>query len=345
MRTPRPAQISTVGHFSLHISSAVGYPCHVEGKTKTREETGPRAPTLPTKQRGTVMGCPITPHVERLVDLAIEEDLGRGDATARAEVIGPVTARARILTKEACVVCGLDLAEYVMTRVDPGIQFDALVPDGEEVPANTPIAAIDGSARGILAAERTALNFLMHLSGIATLTRRYVRLVAATNAKARVVDTRKTTPAWRLLEKYAVATGGGLNHRMDLASGVLIKENHIAIAGSVRDAVTRAKKLATHTVRIEVEVQNLEELHEAIEAGADIVLLDNMTPDQISQAVAESGGKVILEASGGIDTTTVAKVAIAGVDYISIGRLTHSAPAADLSLLIEEAEVPEGAEA
>ena len=287
------------------------------------------------------MGCPITPHVERLVDLAIEEDLGRGDATARAEVIGPVTARADILAREACVVCGQDLAEYVMTRVDPGIQFDALIPDGQEVEAGTRIAAVAGPARGILAAERTALNFLMRLSGIATLTRRYVRLVAATNAKAKIVDTRKTTPGLRLLEKYAVAMGGGLNHRMDLASGVLIKENHIAIAGSVREAVTRAGKLATHTVRIEVEVQNLEELREAIEAGADIVLLDNMSPEEISQAVAEAAGRVIIEASGGIDTTTVAKVAIAGVDYISVGKLTHSAPAVDLSLLIEEAEIPE----
>ncbi len=290
------------------------------------------------------MGCPITPHVERLVDLAIEEDLGRGDATARAEVIGPVTARADILAKEACVVCGLDLAEYVMTRVDPGIQFDALVPDGNDVESGTRIASVTGPARGILAAERTALNFLMRLSGIATLTRRYVRLVAATDTKAKVVDTRKTTPAWRLLEKYAVAMGGGLNHRMDLASGVLIKENHIAITGSVKQAVTRARKFATHTVRIEVEVQSIEELKEAIEAGADIVLLDNMTPDQISHAVAEAAGKVIIEASGGIDTTTVAKVAIAGVDYISIGKLTHSAPSVDLSLLIEEAEIPEDME-
>ncbi len=290
------------------------------------------------------MGCPITPHVERLVDLAIEEDLGRGDATARAEVIGPVTARADILAKEACVVCGLDLAEYVMTRVDPNIQFDALVPDGNDVQPGTRIASVTGPARGILAAERTALNFLMRLSGIATLTRRYVRLVAATDTKAKVVDTRKTTPAWRLLEKYAVAMGGGLNHRMDLASGVLIKENHIAITGSVKQAVTRARKFATHTVRIEVEVQSIEELKEAIEAGADIVLLDNMTPDQISHAVAEAAGKVIIEASGGIDTTTVAKVAIAGVDYISIGKLTHSAPSVDLSLLIEEAEIPEDME-
>lgn len=286
------------------------------------------------------MGCPITPLVEQLVNLALSEDVGRGDATARSVLFEPVMAKAQILAKEHLVVCGHDLAAFAMFRVDPSIKFEALVSEGSEVEPGTAIAQISGQGRALLAGERTVLNFLMHLSGIATLTRKYVKIVAATGTKAKIVDTRKTTPGWRLLEKYAVACGGGANHRMDLASGILIKENHIAMCDSTGEAVERARKLAPHSLRIEVEVRSIEEMEEAIEAGTDVVLLDNMTPETMAKAVAQAAGRVLIEASGGINLETVADVARTGVDLISVGRLTHSAPAVDLSLQVVEAEIP-----
>jgi len=286
------------------------------------------------------VGCPITPLVEQLVNLALSEDVGRGDATARSVLFEPVMAKAQILAKEHLVVCGHDLAAFAMFRVDPSIKFEALVSEGSEVEPGTAIAQISGQGRALLAGERTVLNFLMHLSGIATLTRKYVKIVAATGTKAKIVDTRKTTPGWRLLEKYAVACGGGANHRMDLASGILIKENHIAMCDSTGEAVERARKLAPHSLRIEVEVRSIEEMEEAIEAGTDVVLLDNMTPETMAKAVAQAAGRVLIEASGGINLETVADVARTGVDLISVGRLTHSAPAVDLSLQVVEAEIP-----
>ncbi len=287
------------------------------------------------------MACPITPSVERLVELALEEDLGRGDATSRAIVLEPeTTARAKILAKRPCVVCGLALAEFVFSRVDPAVLLEPLVPEGAHVDQGTEVAAVAGPARSILAAERTALNFLMRLSGIATLTRQYVDALRKAGATARLTDTRKTTPGWRLLEKYAVATGGAANHRMDLASGILIKENHVAVCGSVREAVERAKQWASHTIRIEVEVRDLEELADALEAGADVVLLDNMDSSELRKAIALAKGKALLEVSGGLDIESAVAAAELGADVVSVGRLTHSAPAADLSLLIEEVEVP-----
>ncbi|MCD6498119.1 MAG: carboxylating nicotinate-nucleotide diphosphorylase [Deltaproteobacteria bacterium] len=282
----------------------------------------------------------MTPLVEQLVNLALSEDVGRGDATARSVLFEPVMAKAQILAKEHLVVCGHDLAAFAMFRVDPSIKFEALVSEGSEVEPGTAIAQISGQGRALLAGERTVLNFLMHLSGIATLTRKYVKIVAATGTKAKIVDTRKTTPGWRLLEKYAVACGGGANHRMDLASGILIKENHIAMCDSTGEAVERARKLAPHSLRIEVEVRSIEEMEEAIEAGTDVVLLDNMTPETMAKAVAQAAGRVLIEASGGINLETVADVARTGVDLISVGRLTHSAPAVDLSLQVVEAEIP-----
>jgi nicotinate-nucleotide pyrophosphorylase (carboxylating) len=283
-----------------------------------------------------VPGCPITPHIERLVDLAIEEDLGRGDVTTDTLLLDTVQAEGRILAKEEVVICGLDVASYVFARVGPELALSVLVADGDEVPAGTELVVITGPVAPMLQAERTALNFLMRMSGVATAARRYVKLVSGTGAKARVVDTRKTVPGWRVLDKYAVACGGGGNHRPDLGSGVLIKDNHIAACGSVWEAVTRARRLAPHTLRVEVEVTTLRELEEALEAKPDVVLLDNMDVDTLGRAVQLVAGRVLTEASGGVTRETLAAIALTGVDLISVGALTHSARAADLSMEIRQ---------
>ena len=278
------------------------------------------------------MGCPLTPHVEKLVEMALEEDLGRGDVTTDTVLLEPCESEGRIVARQDLVICGLELAAYVFARVDPSVQFSALVADGDNVPEGEEVALVTGPAAGLLAAERLALDFLMRMTGVATLTRKYVRTVTATGASAKIADTRKTLPAWRVLDKYAVATGGGFNHRMDLGSGVLIKDNHIAACGSVWESVQRAKKLAPHGLRVEVEVQSLDELESALEAGADIVLLDNMSPEQLTAAVKLTNGRALTEASGGVNLRTVAEIARTGVDLISVGKLTHSAPAADLAM-------------
>jgi len=282
------------------------------------------------------MQCPITPQVERLVELAIEEDLGRGDVTTDSLLLEDTVAEGRILAREDLVVCGLELTEYVFARIGPELNLSIMVADGEEVSAGAELILINGPATPMLMAERTALNFLQRLSGVATTTRRYVKLVSATSANARVVDTRKTLPGWRILDKWAVAIGGGGNHRVDLGSGVLIKDNHIVAAGSVWEAVKRAQRLAPHTLRIEVEVSSLDQLDEALEAGADIIMLDNMDEEQLSQAVLRADGRALLEASGGINLDTVAAVALTGVDLVSVGRLTHSARSVDISMEIIE---------
>ena len=278
------------------------------------------------------MVCPITPHVEALIDSAIEEDLGRGDITTHTVLLEPRECEARIIARDDLVICGLELAAYIFARVDPSLRFSALVNDGDDVSQNQEVALIVGSAIGLLAAERLALNFLMRMSGVATLTRRYVRLVTATGSQSRVVDTRKTIPGWRILDKYAVAKGGGHNHRTDLGSGILIKDNHIAACGSVWEAVCRARKLAPHGLQVEVEVQTLEELNQALDAGADIVLLDNMSIEELTEATKKAKGRAITEASGNVNPDTIARIAMTGVDIISIGRLTHSAPAVDLAM-------------
>ncbi len=282
------------------------------------------------------MHCPITPQVERLVEFAIEEDLGRGDVTTDSLLLEETAAEGRILAREELVVCGLELTEYVFARIGPELNLSILVTDGEEVSDGTELILVNGSAAAMLMVERTALNFLQRLSGVATTTRRYVKIVSATGAKARVVDTRKTLPGWRILDKWAVSCGGGGNHRVDLGSGVLIKDNHIAACGSVWEAIKRAQRLAPHTLRIEVEVSNLAQLDEALEAGADIIMLDNMNEDQLSQAVQRTDGRALLEASGGINRDTVAAVALTGVDLVSVGRLTHSARSVDISMEIIE---------
>jgi nicotinate-nucleotide pyrophosphorylase (carboxylating) len=269
-----------------------------------------------------------------LVARALLEDLGPGDVTAEAVVPEDAQCRATITQKEPGVVFGLDVAAEVFRQTGAG-ELESRAKEGEwrdEVPAT--VASVAGPARALLAAERTALNFLCHLSGVATLTATFVGRVELTGA--RVLDTRKTTPGLRALEKAAVAAGGGTNHRMGLYDAILIKENHAAIAGGVGEAVRRARE-ARPELSVEVECRDLEELGQGIEAGADRLLLDNMSPVELREAVAVargSGGGPELEASGGIDLVNVREIAETGVDYVSVGALTHSAPALDLSMTL-----------
>jgi nicotinate-nucleotide pyrophosphorylase (carboxylating) len=281
-----------------------------------------------------LVGLATIPSVRRLIDLALDEDLGRGDVTSQVtvgedgpEVIADMNARATI------VAFGLDIAAAVFSLVDPRIELERPVKDGARVDRGAVLLTARGPAHAVLAAERTALNFVQRLSGVATLSHRYADAVAGAGSKARVVDTRKTTPGFRVLEKAAVLAGGCHNHRFDLGSGILIKDNHIVACGSVRAAVESARAKAPHPLRIEVEVTNLHELDEALAAGAEIVLLDNMTPSQVEVAAARAHGRhVQVEVSGGVTLATIADYARAGADLISVGALTHSAPAVDIGL-------------
>jgi nicotinate-nucleotide pyrophosphorylase (carboxylating) len=266
----------------------------------------------------------------------LAEDLGRGDITTQATVTRNARARGRFLAKEPMVVAGLEAAEAVFSTLDSQQQIEAFVSDGEEVEAGKVIARTSGFADVLLAGERVALNLLQRLSGIATLTRKYVRAIEGTQTA--IVDTRKTTPGLRMLEKYAVVSGGARNHRFGLDDGVLIKDNHIALAGGVGAAVERARESVGHLHKIEVEVSNESGLREAIESGADILLLDNLTPEETARLVEvarELSPRVTLESSGGITLENVRAYAEAGVDLISIGALTHSARAMDISFKIQ----------
>jgi nicotinate-nucleotide pyrophosphorylase (carboxylating) len=275
------------------------------------------------------------------VNAALGEDMGRGDITSRAVVRPGLKARGNFLAKQDLVLAGLEIADAAFTAFDPYIQIESAATDGEPIKAGKVFARVAGDAQMLLAAERVALNFLQRLSGIATLTRSYVDAIAGTTA--RIVDTRKTTPGLRLLEKYAVTAGGGHNHRLGLDDGVLIKDNHLAMAGGVAEAVRRARESAGHLHKIEVEVATLDQVREALQAKADILLLDNMPPDLVRQAVAlvhqhePTERRTLLEASGGITLANVRDYAKAGVDMISIGALTHSAPAVDISFKIKPA--------
>jgi len=269
--------------------------------------------------------------VEPLVRNALVEDLGlAGDVTSAAVI--PATHRSRVamVTRQAGVVAGLDASELAFQLVDPAIVMTRHMPDGTKVGVGEVIATIEGPSRGLLTAERTALNFLGHLSGIASVTGGIVEAIAGT--KASIVCTRKTTPGLRALEKYAVRAGGGMNHRFALYDAVLIKDNHVAIAGGVAEAIRRAKAGVGHMVKIEVEVDTLAQLREAMHEGVDAVVLDNMTPDQLREAVDIVGGRAITEASGRITPATAAAIAACGVDLISAGWLTHSAPTLDIGL-------------
>jgi nicotinate-nucleotide pyrophosphorylase (carboxylating) len=263
---------------------------------------------------------------------ALREDIGSGDVTSRATIPSGARAAARYTTKQELVVAGLDVIQEIVRLVDPSLSFKTLQHDGASVASGTGLAEVRGSARSILTAERTSLNLLQRMCGIATLTRRYVDRVMGT--RARIVDTRKTVPGLRVLDKYAVSCGGGMNHRLGLFDGVLIKNNHIAFHPSVTHVVEQARSQLGHLVKIEVEVRNIAELQNALKAGADVVLLDNFSPDETRKAVEIVGGRVPLESSGSITLETVRQFAEAGVDYISIGALTHSVPAVDIHLRI-----------
>lgn len=267
----------------------------------------------------------------------LAEDIGRGDITTQACVSGDVSGIGRFLAKEDLVVCGLAVAEAVFLHLDEDSpEIEAFANEGDEVKAGTVFASLKGFADVLLTGERVALNLLQRMSGVATLTRAYVKAVEGTGAQ--IVDTRKTTPGLRMLEKYAVTIGGGKNHRMGLDDGVLIKDNHITLAGGITEAVVLAKQKVGHLHKIEVEISNWAQLREAIEAGADIVMLDNQTPEEARKLVEmarQINPSVLLEASGGMDLDKVRSFAEAGVDLISVGRITHSAKAVDISFKIQ----------
>jgi nicotinate-nucleotide pyrophosphorylase (carboxylating) len=267
-------------------------------------------------------------QVKQLIQASIEEDLGRGDVTTEATIAESVISRARLSTKQEIVLAGMEVFIEVHAVLDQAVHIKAAHNDGDLLAAGTVIAELEGPARSLLAGERVGLNFLQRLSGIATLTRRYVDAVRGYHVD--IVDTRKTTPGWRLLEKYAVRVGGGKNHRHDLGDGVLIKDNHIVAAGGIKQAVAMARQHSHHLLKIEVEVETLEQVEEALQAGAEVIMLDNMSPTLLAEGVKLIGGRAIVEASGGINLESIVDVARTGVDLISVGRLTHSAPAVDI---------------
>jgi nicotinate-nucleotide pyrophosphorylase (carboxylating) len=270
--------------------------------------------------------------VEGIVERALAEDLSAGDVTTRSTVPAGTRARARLVAKSELVVCGLPMAAAVFRRLDPKGTFAVSTAEGTRVQPRAVLATIEGDARAMLGAERTALNLVQRMSGIATTTAKYV---AAAGGGCRVTDTRKTMPGLRVLDRYAVRMGGGHNHRNDLGAGVLIKENHIRAAGGIAAAVGGAKRQAPHSLRVECEVTSLAEVDEALAAGADAILLDNMDDAAVTAAVARIGGRAIVEVSGNVDLARLSRLAKLGVDLVSVGALTHSVVAADISLLFE----------
>ena len=290
-----------------------------------------RSPQPPALQLG------ITAEALRgLVERALAEDLGRGDFTSQLTIPENLRARGELTAKQELVVAGLPVAQEVFRALHSEIEFQPLVAEGVAVASRTPLAQVTGSAVTLLAGERVALNFLQRLCGIATLTRRYQEQLAGLSVQ--LLDTRKTTPGLRALDKYAVRMGGGTNHRLRLDDGILIKNNHLALGGGIRAAVERARAgrpALAEDLPIEVEVRSLSELHEAIAAGAEAVLLDNMSPDEVRACVIASAGCVRLEVSGGVNLQNLRSYAETGVDCISVGALTHSAPAADINFLIQ----------
>ena len=270
---------------------------------------------------------------KEIVKNALEEDIGTGDVTTEFVVPPDHQAKAIVISKESGVVAGLEVAKMAFSLVDGEIDFNSIVQDGDEVDPGQTLARISGRADGILSAERVSLNFLQRLSGIATATRHLVKLVEG--HKAKIADTRKTTPGLRMLEKYAVRVGGGYSHRFGLYDAVLIKDNHIKVSGGVAEAVRLAKGEVSPLMKIEVETKNLEEVAEALSAGVDIIMLDNTDSEAMSQAVKMIDGAALVEASGNITTETIREVAATGVDFISVGALTHSFKSLDISLKID----------
>lgn len=271
--------------------------------------------------------------LDRLIDTALAEDIHTGDITTRALLREKQPATARLVAKEDFVLAGIFVVERVFNRLGAVVAFSPCYGEGARVTNGSVIATLAGDAADLLMGERVALNLLQRMCGIATITSRFVQAVQGT--RARIVDTRKTTPGLRELEKYAVRVGGGFNHRTGLYDGVLIKENHIAAAGGIREAVSRARAYIPHTLKIEIETETLGQVEEALAAGADVIMLDNMSLADMSAAVALVSGRVPLEASGGVSLDTVRSIAETGVDIISVGALTHSARAMDISMLLE----------
>ena len=272
-------------------------------------------------------------YLDDIIKNALIEDLGRGDITTDSIIDGETWAKGVFIAKEEGVIAGLPVVQKVFEMLDHKVQVSGKVQEGEKVKEGQVIARIEGPAASVLKGERTALNFLQRMSGIATKTRRCADIVAGYNV--RIVDTRKTVPGLRILDKYAVLVGGGYNHRFNLSDGVLIKDNHIKAVGGIARAIKKVKKRIPHTLKIEVEVENLEQLVEALEAGADIILLDNMSLEDMKKAVEITEGKALLEASGNVTEELLKDIAATGVDIISMGSLTHSVKALDISLKFE----------
>ena len=270
--------------------------------------------------------------IEKLIDQALEEDIGPADITTESLVPLDSLGSGEIVAKESLVLAGLDIARKVFERLDPDISWQPRYRDGAKVTTGATIVEMFGNLGSLLSAERVALNFVQHLSGIATLTRSYTDKLG--DSRVRLVDTRKTTPGWRVLEKYAVRVGGASNHRIGLYDGVLIKDNHIAACGGIKTAVARIRQRISHLMKIEIEVTTLNEVREALAVGVDIIMLDNMTPSEIREAVALIDKRAMVEISGGVTDITLEELALTGVDIISVGALTHSARCVDLSMRI-----------
>ncbi|NLU52223.1 MAG: carboxylating nicotinate-nucleotide diphosphorylase [Clostridiaceae bacterium] len=271
--------------------------------------------------------------VDDIIMRALKEDMPMGDLTTDSIIPSDAICSASLIAKEEGIIAGLDVFERVFTLLDPKIYIERYVNEGEKVKAKTLIMRLSGNARAMLKAERTALNLLQRMSGIATATNRFAEILKGT--KTKIVDTRKTAPGLRYLDKYAVRAGGGTNHRFCLSDGVLIKDNHIKAAGSITAAVERARAAIPHTIKIEVETESLEQVKEALEAGADIIMLDNMTPEAMKEAVDYINGRALTEASGNVTVEKAEIIAKTGVDLVSSGSLTHSVKAMDISLRFE----------
>lgn len=269
-------------------------------------------------------------QVKNLIQVAIDEDIGHGDVTTESTILKGSISQAKLVTKDEIILAGIEIFIEVYKTLDSSVEIKKYKEDGEFLSSMALIAEIKGETRSLLAGERVALNFLQRISGIATTTRKYVEAVRGYDVT--IVDTRKTTPGWRLLEKYAVRVGGGKNHRYDLGDGILIKDNHIVSAGSIMNAVEAVRKKSHHLLKIEVEVETIDQVQEALDAGAEVIMLDNMSLAMLAEGVEKIGGRALVEASGGISLENIACVAQTGVDLISVGRLTHSASAVDIHI-------------
>lgn len=277
-------------------------------------------------------------QIQKIIEIALQEDIGTGDITTDNIITPDMVGIGTIKAKEPLVLAGIDIAGQIFTTLDPDAACRPFYTDGDEIPAGEIILEIQGRLRALLLGERTALNFLQRLSGIATHVRTYVRALGDSSVK--LVDTRKTTPGWRVLEKYAVRQGGAHNHRMGLFDGALIKDNHIAVAGSINKAVALVRNVVSHLVKIEVEAADLDQVREALEAGVEIIMLDNMSLPQIKEAMAIIGNQAMIEISGNVNLDNLAEFADTGVDLISCGALTHSARSVDISMIIKTDSSP-----